>query len=116
MRAPAEPLDLMTIARQHGFRVVCDPDAPLAQSQDSERWLVSVPGKHGTITVHSDRELRATSSVRRCFARLATVPTVRVLEQDDDEIQVAFAPEHVGAVASILKVRYGRTKQRDGAE
>jgi hypothetical protein len=102
------PLDLRELATAAGYRITLDESATVDRSQESKDWCVQIPCKHGHIGTHSDRELSAYCRSRRMISRIISVPTARVVQEGDQEIRIAFHPEHLDAVADLLKARRKR--------
>jgi hypothetical protein len=100
----ASPLDLKAIAADR-YRITLDESAKVDTSRDSKVWCTQIPAKHGHVGTYSERELSAFCSGRRLFARLLAIPTVRVVQEGDSEIRVAFSPQHLDQVATLLRAR-----------
>lgn len=98
------PLDLKAIAADR-YRLTLDESATVDTSRDSKLWCAQIPCKYGHVGSYSERELSAYCSGRRLFARILAIPSVRVLQQGDLEIRVAFDPQHLDQVAALLRAR-----------
>jgi hypothetical protein len=103
------PLDLQALASSAGYRTTLDPTAEIESDRSERCWLVRIPCRYGFISPWSATDLAVHCKARRLFSGLLEIPTARVVQRGDKELRVVFDPQHLDAVAKLLKAQRKRT-------
>jgi|GEM_PF-4775734 len=104
-------IDLKALAEAGRYRISHDESAEMTgQTHEERKWLVQIEGRNGHVFVQGVAELGAyvKLTVRARLDALLAIPGARLLQRGDSEASVAFPPEHLDHVASILKLRRRR--------
>src|SRR4051795_6957721 len=87
---------LIDLKKQYGaeYKIVWDESAETSnQSTADRRWLQQIPAKYGHIYIHGEEMLGAHASGRIISGKLAALPSVRVHQRGDSEVNVVFTPD-----------------------
>jgi hypothetical protein len=106
LREPAPPIDITPIAEEHHFRLTTGDCPSHHCPEQAELWALQIPCKRGYIATHSDRELSAVCTEKKFRSRLLTVPTIRVVDDNEKQLRVAFDPSLARIVGAILKAKF----------
>jgi hypothetical protein len=102
-------VDLKALARAHHLRPGLDESAKTPDQRDIDRaWLVTIPGRYGSVFVWGQTLPGATTDRRRLHPRLMAIPGAVVRQRGDRELTVSFPPDQLPAVADLLKIRRRR--------
>jgi hypothetical protein len=110
MNEPRPPIDIRPIAERYRFKLIRATWYGANRPEASELWTFQIPAKRGFIATHSADELMARCTSPGMSARIQAIPSVRVINETNREIEVAFRPEYVTAIGAILKLRTCRNQ------
>jgi hypothetical protein len=100
-------IDLKALA-EGKFRITLDESAEVDPSREERPWYYRIPCKFGHIGLWTKTELSACAVGRVMPGKLMAIPGVRVVQRGDHEVQVAFPPDLLDEVATLLHARRKR--------